>query len=114
MQNLQLCIQKNIADKKNKQTAVNETRQVRGQRLGVGNNGVTVMTAHENRFKSGIITTNINLVETYLKCQKRSTWYGRRQPATVEWRETLDHVVFWFSSRAKAVWALQTKRQMEK
>ena len=84
-----------MADEKNKQTA-NETRQVRG------------------RFKSRIITTNINLVETYLKCQKRSTWYGRRQPATVEWRETLDHVVFWFSSRAKAVWALQNKRQMEK
>ena len=64
-----------MADEKNKQTA-NETRQVRG------------------RFKSRIITTNINLVETYLKCQKRSTWYGRRQPATVKWRETLDHVVF--------------------
>lgn len=52
-----------MADKKNKQTA-KETRQVRGQRLGVGNNGVTVMAAHENRFKSRIITTNINLVET--------------------------------------------------
>lgn len=53
-----------MVDKKNKQTAVNETRQVRGQRLGVGNNGVTVMAAHENRLKSRIITTNINLVET--------------------------------------------------
>lgn len=40
-----------MADEKNKQTA-NETRQVRG------------------RFKSRIITTNINLVETYLKWQR--------------------------------------------
>lgn len=87
-----------------KQTNGKQNKTSTGTKLG--KNGVTVMVAHESRFKSRIITTNINLVETYLKCQKRSTWYGRRQPAAVEWRETLDHVVFCAVLKSEGVWAL--------